>query len=243
MKKFALLTLIGLFLLALPVRAQINLLHEFAGGVDDGDYPYGSLVISGSTLYGMTNTGGNNNYGTIFKIQADGSDYTVIHEFLGGADDGRWPYGSLIISGSTLYGMTNWGGNTEGGTIFKIQTDGTDFALLHKFAGGNNDGAHPEGSLIISESTLYGMTNSGGDTARGTIFKIGTDGNNFGLLHEFTGGANDGSTPRGSLIISGSNLYGMTFSGGAFDYGTIFKIQTSGSGFALLHSELHFMHH
>ena len=54
MKKRIWVALIGLFLLSLPVPAQINLLREFAAGAADGKKPYGSLLFSGSTLYGMT---------------------------------------------------------------------------------------------------------------------------------------------------------------------------------------------
>ena len=50
--------------------AQANtfqLLHSFTGG-SDGSYPHGSLIQSGSTLYGMTNGGGSGGKGTIFSI-------------------------------------------------------------------------------------------------------------------------------------------------------------------------------
>ncbi len=51
-----------------------------------------------------------------------------------------------------------------------IGTDGTGFSLLHEFAGGVNDGSYPCGSLILDGSTIYGMTNTGGDTNHGVIF-------------------------------------------------------------------------
>jgi uncharacterized repeat protein (TIGR03803 family) len=235
MKKSAIFTAIALFLLALPSRAQINLLHEFAGGSDDGTFPGGSLILSGTTLYGMTGWGGDNDKGTIFKIQYDGSGFALLHEFPSGAGDGYYPFGSLILSGSTLYGMTNYGGNYDKGTVFKIQTDGSGFALLHEFAGGAADGASPRGSLILSGTTLYGMTQYGGDSNMGTVFKIQTNGSGFILLHEFAGGAADGAYPYDSLILSDTTLYGMTENGGNSDYGAIFKIETDGCSFALLH--------
>jgi len=235
MKKMTFVILIGLCLLALPLRAQINLLHEFAG-VTDGAFPREGLILSGSTLYGMTSNGGDNSMGTIFKIQTNGTGFSLLHEFAGGAADGAIPYGSLILSGSTLYGMTSDGGDSSMGTIFKIQTNGTGFTLLHEFAGGAADGAIPHGSLILSGSTLYGMTFNGGDYGYGTIFTIQTNGTGFSLLHEFTGGTADGAEPDSSLILSSSTLYGTTYKGGDSSLGTIFKIQTDGSGFALLHA-------
>ncbi len=69
---------IGLFLLVMPLRAGINYLYEFSGTASDGSSPNG-VILSGTTLYGMThgvtNTGSEN--GTIFKIETDGSGFTL----------------------------------------------------------------------------------------------------------------------------------------------------------------------
>ncbi len=226
-----------LFFLAASLQAQINLLHSFAGGASDGRSSDGSLILKGSTLYGMTMGGGVNDVGTIFKIKKDGTGIMLLHSFAGGASDGDTPInGSLVLKGSTLYGMTYGGGTGGGGTIFKINTNGTGFAVLHSFAGAPSDGAYPYGSLILKGSTLYGMTYEGGPSGVGTIFKINTNGTGFTLLHSFAGGASDGAYPLGSLILKGSTLYGMTYGGGPSVVGTIFKINTNGTGFLLLHS-------
>jgi uncharacterized repeat protein (TIGR03803 family) len=235
MKKIAFLTLSCLFLLTIPVGAQFSWMHEFAGGDFDGAGPHGSLIIAGSTLYGMSRGGGDYEMGAIFKIQTDGSSFVLLHSFRGGNDDGWSPWGSLIISGSTLYGMTYCGGDNNSGTIFKIETNGDGFALLHEFSASPANGKHPYGSLVISGSTLYGMTYYGGDNDIGTIFKIETSGADFTLLHEFIGGL-DGSNPFGSLILSGSTLYGMTRYGGDSGYGTVFKIQLDGTVYTQLHA-------
>jgi uncharacterized repeat protein (TIGR03803 family) len=236
MKNKTLFFLIGLCLLTLPVLAQTNLLHEFAGGADDGKDPWGDLVISGTTLYGMTQLGGDSDNGVIFKVQIDGSGFTLLHEFLGGAEDGASPLGSLVVSGTTLYGMTQNGGSNDRGTIFKIQTDGSGFTLLHAFAGDASEGVGPNGSLIIQGSTLFGMTNAGGmggveGSWGGTIFKIQIDGSDFTMLHSF----DSYQHPYGALTLEGSTLYGMTQLGGSNDYGTIFKIQTDGSDYTQLY--------
>ncbi len=233
MKKLTLVVLTGLCFLALPVQAQINLLHQFTGGGTDGKWPCGSLIISGSTAFGMTMNGGDSDFGTIFKVELDGTGFALLHEFAGGAGDGSLPFGSLVVSGSTLYGMTLYGGDHDLGTIFKIQTDGSDYTLLREFAGWPLDGSYPNRSLVLSDSTLYGMTFAGGASGTGTIFKMQTDGSGFSLLHEFADG--EGAYPKGDLILSGSSLYGMTYDGGDYDFGTIFKLQIDGSGFILLH--------
>ncbi|MCK7479254.1 MAG: hypothetical protein M0C28_19235 [Candidatus Moduliflexus flocculans] len=145
----------------------------------------------------MTTWGGTYIKGTIFKMQTDGNGYALLHEFAGGADDGAKPCGSLILSGSTLFGMTNSGGNNLSGTIFKLQTDGSSYAVLHEFAGGISDGKYPWGDLLLCGSTLFGMTLLGGKDDSGTIFNIETDGTSYSLLHEFAGGVGDGKIPAG----------------------------------------------
>jgi uncharacterized repeat protein (TIGR03803 family) len=240
MKKRMLLFLCGFSLLTFPLQAQYKLLHNFTGY--DGAYPSGPLVVSGSTLFGTTPYGGGKGgfgAGTIFKIQMDGTGYAILHKFGGGIDDGGIPTGSPIFSGATIFGMTRYGGTNNKGTLFKIGVDGAGFALLHSFLGGAADGALPAGSLIISGSTIYGMTSKGGDSDSGTIFKMEIDGTGYTLLHKFSGGAADGADPSGSLILSNTTLYGMTscFGSGnsSHSWGTIFKMETDGTGFTLLH--------
>ena len=75
---------------------NFQVLHSFTGA--DGAYPQGSLIQSGSTLYGMTAGGGSGNSGTIFSIPAAGGSITVLHSFAGGATDGANPRGSLLRS-------------------------------------------------------------------------------------------------------------------------------------------------
>lgn len=211
------------------------LLHEFAGGVNDGSIPYGSLTVDGSTLYGGTDFGGDFGKGVVFSVGTDGSDFALLHEFAGGAKDGENPRGTPIVDGTTLYGTTRIGGRFDAGVVYSVGTDGSDFTLLHEFAGGVDDGYSSYGSLMLDGSTLYGMTLFGGDSGGGTIFSVDTDGSNFALVHEFAGGVSDGRAPYGSLTLGGSTLYGMTSSGGGFDEGTAFSVGTDGSNFVLLH--------
>ena len=210
-------------------------LHSFVG-TNDGMYPQDKLTLSGSTLYGMTFAGGSSNLGVIFKIDISGSSFTNLHSFVGGATDGSHPRGSLVLSGSSLYGMAAYGGDYNSGMVFRVNTDGSGYTNLHSFAGGDGDGANPWGSLILSGSTLYGMTFAGGSSNAGTIFGINLDGSGYTNLHSFVGGASDGKHPQGSLSLWGSNLCGMTLSGGSYNSGTVFRVNSDGSAFQVLHS-------
>jgi uncharacterized repeat protein (TIGR03803 family) len=200
-------------------------LYSFTGG-SDGGVPYGNLIQSNSgSLYGMTSDGGNSGNGTIFKSSTSGS-ITILHAFSG--TDGAQPFGSLIQgTDGKLYGMTNNGGNSSHGVIFKCDTTG-NYTVIYNFTAGN-DGSSPYGSLVQGlDGSLYGMTNSGGTTGYGTIFKCDTSGN-LTTIYTFKNNG-DGGIPYGSLIqASDSNFYGMTYSGGAFNNGTVFKLSKSGA--------------
>src|SRR5262249_49541021 len=115
------------------------------------------------------------------------AQFAVLHTFpytTVSPSDGAFPYGSLIQSGSTLYGMTSAAGTSGGGTIFQIGTNGSGFNLLHSFA--FSDGTYPIGSLIQADSTLYGMTSrSGLSESGGTVFQTWTNHSGFCLLHSF----------------------------------------------------------
>ncbi|MBM2813623.1 MAG: autotransporter-associated beta strand repeat-containing protein [Ignavibacteria bacterium] len=222
-------------LLIYSVRGQSFLpLYDFTGGATSGSNPYGTLLYSGGLFYGMTQNGGTDNVGIIFKINPDGSSFTILHHFTGSATDGSSPSGSLIIVGGVLYGMTDLGGASNRGTIFSINTNGTGFSLLYSFVGGGADGKNPMGGLIESGGVLYGMTSSGTSGNKGNIFKINTNGTGYTVLHLFGGGSSDGASPYGDLVLSGGVLYGMTSSGGTQNRGVIFKINTDGTGFALI---------
>jgi len=191
----------------------------------------GSVTLSGNVLYGMAGTGGANNFGSIFKINIDGSGFTRLVDF-DGVNKGRYPNGSLILAGSVLYGMTSSGGVNDLGIIFKVNVDGSGYTKLADF-NGINKGSTPRGNLILAGNILYGMANAGGAVNAGTIFKVNTDGTGFTKIIDFNPTIT-GSLPGGSLILSNDVLYGTTSAGGAHNGGTVFCVKTDGSLFKKL---------
>lgn len=225
-------------LISSAVALDITPLHTFTGGSNDGATPYGSLIRNGSTLYGATGDGGTYNAGTIFSIDTNGSNFTLLHSFAGGSGGDR-PYGSLMLNGSTLYGTTEYGGNGSGsgnGTVFSIGTNGTGFTSLHAFNGDSTEGIMPCGTLALVGSNLYGVASQGGINNNGTIFSIGTNGSGFATIHSYSFDGSDGRNPMG-VTASGSMLYGTTYEGGSSNNGTIFSIDTAaGNDFDVLRS-------
>ncbi|RJR40960.1 MAG: hypothetical protein C4567_10200 [Deltaproteobacteria bacterium] len=221
-----------------------QVLYSFGGGTDNQCHPYPAPVVAGSTLYGTTSEKtGANTLGEIFALSTAGvpagEHPQVLHEFAGKPDDGEQPYGSMTLVGSRLYGMTSTGGSygisgggSGYGVIFSINTDGSDYRVLHHFQGNPNDGSHPYGALTLVGSKLYGMTSQGG-TANGVIFSINLDGSGYQVVFNFPGSTGG---PWGSLTLVGSKLYGMTSGGGPGGAsGVIFRINPDGTCFEILH--------
>jgi uncharacterized repeat protein (TIGR03803 family) len=190
----------------------------------DGAIPSAALILSQDTLYGTASRGGSINGGTVFKLKTNGTGFTVLKSLTGVTATG------VILSGSTLFGTTYFGGNYSDGTVFKMNTDGTGYTTLFQFGGTN--GAYPQGDLILSAATLYGTTMNGGSVGRGTVFRIDTNGMNFAVLKHFT--LADGAYPIAPLTLLGNTLYGTTSAGGLPSLGTIFRVNTNGTGFVTL---------
>ena len=198
--------------------------------------PEGALIIAtDGALYGTTRNGGTNALGSVFKINKDGSGYTILHSFsnLEGAQPGA---GLLEASDGVLYG-TWTSGDQKTGAVFKLNKDGSGFAVLHRFGSVVEDGANPTCQLIEgSDSALYGTTTGGGANGGGTVFKLNKDGTSYGLLHSF-GAGTDGQDPERGLIEGPSSvLYGTTFGGGANGGGTVFSLNKDGTGYVVLHN-------
>ncbi len=139
----------------------------------DGASPdHGTLVQLRNTLFGLTTAGGKFGMGTIFSLGLKGAKkFTVLHSFGASPIDGLTPLGSLMLNGSTLYGTTSAGGNAGFGTVFQINTDGTNYVRLHDFQSGN-DGANPGDNVILVNNALFGMTENGGQCNHGVIFSV-----------------------------------------------------------------------
>jgi len=135
----------------------------------DGATPYAGLVLSGTTLYGTAEAGGTSGNGTVFALSTDGSGFRTLYSFMGGSD-GANPYAGLALSGNTLYGTSEEGGDQGRGTVFAIKTDGSGFKVLHAFNG--DDGAFPQAGLTLADNTLYGAAVLGGSSNNGTVFSL-----------------------------------------------------------------------
>ena len=189
----------------------------------NGIAPNGSLMrASNGKLYGMTRLGGTNSVGVIFEYDLSTNVYTKKVDFTGttGAAMGAQPYGTLIESApgsGKLYGMTRMGGANNIGVIFEYDYVNNTYTKKVDFTGntGSFQGSNPFGQLIKANGNLfYGLTFQGGSSGTGVLFEYDYVNDVYTKKIDLVAGTT-GSSPFGSLIQVGANLYGVTFQGGA----------------------------
>jgi uncharacterized repeat protein (TIGR03803 family) len=221
----------------------LKTLYAFTGGAD-GAYPSSLVQDAAGNLYGLTYGGGDPSCfgglgcGTVFKVDSTGKE-TVLHTFTG-TPDGSTPavFSRLVFDGrGNLYGNTQFGGTSNAGTVFKLDTTGNE-TVLFSFSPGAS-GNLPSGGLILDGAgNLYGTAYFGGDfncgkgVGCGTVFKLDRKGNQT-VLYSFSNPP-DGSNPNGKLLIdSAGDLYGTNVFGGhkcvnPSGCGSVFRIDTAG---------------
>src|SRR5580700_9358530 len=161
------------------------------------------------------------------RIRKNVQTETVLYGFAGGSD-GELPEAALTNVAGTLYGTTSDGGANGLGTVFASTTSGAE-TVLYSFAGGS-DGEYPYAGVTYVGGALYGTTSNGGASGYGTVFKLKcrVAGCTESVIHSFAGGS-DGANPTSDLTNVGGTLFSTTESGGASNFGTVFKIATSGT--------------
>jgi uncharacterized repeat protein (TIGR03803 family) len=216
-----------------------SVIYSFTGGADGADPYFADVIFDASgNLYGTTVGGGSYNLGTVFKLTptASGWSETVLYSFSGGLD-GANPYAGLLFDTvGNLYGTTYSGGANSVGTVFELmqRTPGQWIEkVIHTFKG--KDGNAPAGGLVFDhKGNLYGVTQGGGNQGFGVVFKLTPSAHAWTeeILYSFTGGRDGGFPYAERLVFDPSgHLYGTTEGGGAFQFGTVFRLSERGTGF------------
>jgi uncharacterized repeat protein (TIGR03803 family) len=105
-------------------------------------------------------------------LNPDGTAFEVLHSFACGSNgDGCIPFAGLTASSDgKFYGTTFTGDAGGGGTVFRLNPDGTAFEVLHAFAC-ESEGCNPFAGLTAgSDGKFYGTTTGGGAGAGAPSF-------------------------------------------------------------------------
>jgi uncharacterized repeat protein (TIGR03803 family) len=197
-------------------------LYDFADS-GDGAYPKVPPVMApDGNLYGVT---GNGTIAVLYKLTTTGT-FTVLITLAAQS------YNPLIVgTDGNLYGATLYGGTFNAGTVFQYAIATKKLKTIYNF----QTEASPYGPLMQgTDGALYGTTSSGGTGSGGALFRVTTAGVYKVLVNFVSSGAN-GSRPF-SGVVQGSdkNLYGVTSTGGSNGLGVLFKVSTTGTGYAVL---------
>jgi uncharacterized repeat protein (TIGR03803 family) len=163
----------------------------------------------------------------------------ILYSFTAGIDGG-YPYAGMVMDAKgNLYGTTSQGGANFAGAVFEVtpNSNGTwTEQVLYSFAGfnGTGDGYLPYSTLTFdAKGNLYSTTQGGGASFHGTVFQLSPQSNGTWsekVLYSF-GGGNDGAEPFAGVILdTAGNLYGTTFSGGKYGFGTAFELEAGANG-------------
>jgi uncharacterized repeat protein (TIGR03803 family) len=215
----------------------------------DGEGPSGGLSYFGqksgapydgtSPLYGTTQTGGEYQKGTVYRLTPPPAGakrtwwksktlYSFCPEGGGCLTDGYQPKTGVVVdSNHLLYGTTNYGGQFYSGTVFKLTRSGSTWAkqILHTMCSANHcaDGAIPLGLTENGAGDLFGVTMTGqqkpGCAKRdcGTVFELSPQTGDFTTLYAFCSlkDCADGDSPSGPVtILDNGDLIGATATGG-----------------------------
>ena len=233
--------LAALFALTASGKAAtpVTTLHTF-GAYQDGHNPtrFAKLLLaSDDNFYGTTLADGTNNGGTVYRITPAGV-MTTLHSFtnVGTPRDGYGADGALTEGADGfLYGTCEAGGDTGGGTIYRLKKDGTAFHVVFTFPGGVNGYLPRTGVTYGADGFLYGTTEGGSSTGDGVVYKVKTDGSGYKALYSINTGP-EGYTSVCALTLVGTTLYGVLNNGGPGQgYGSVYRLSTDGTGFSVLH--------
>ena len=208
----------------------------YYGQASDSAYD-GSSALYGSTYVGGNDSAGAYGNGVIFKLTLSGGTWSqsVMHEFCPSCtelcyscSDGERPIGQMILDGDgALWGSTEAGGGGGEGVVFKLTGSGTEttlYTFCSTHASPCSDGGQPTGVLLDASGNIFGTAQIGGSggsgSGAGTLFKLTNSGGTWSesVKYNFCSASscNDGSVPRGDLIMDSSgNIFGTTALGGS----------------------------
>jgi uncharacterized repeat protein (TIGR03803 family) len=218
-----------------------TVLHAFTGSPDGSLPSYGlTLDASTGTLYGATEEGGNEGFGTMYILSgADYSHYSRAYSFgTPSVKSAGYPSGGTLArdTAGNLYGTANDFSSTA--VIFKLsqtQQGGWTQTILYRFTNTQN-GSNPVGGVILDDNgNLYGATYSGGPYQGnyGVIYRLSPNGDGswtYAVLYAFQGGADGSFGASTPTLDTSGNLYGTTQYGGSGYNGTVFKLTPTVQG-------------
>jgi len=205
--------------------SALTVLHDFSDGTD-GAYPWAPPIQTpDGSLYGVTFTG--SNPGIAYRIAPNGTFSTIA------TLPSKTSAPLIMGTDGNLYGTTQYGGDFNRGTVFRLSTKGK-LKILHSFDP-STEGSVPIGPVMIGiDDNFYGTTSGGGSASAGILFQLASSGT-YKVLHNFQSATEGNDSMAGLVQGSDKFLYGVMSAGGTKGYGTLYRVNIAGTKFQVLH--------
>ncbi len=198
-----------------PTTLDVSSLFSLDDYNIDSNNFFDFIYAPNHKLYGITQSGGANDEGTLFSYDLTSGTYRLEYEF--GSTMGTWPIHIMAHSNGKTYGVTRGGGTNGEGIIYEFDPSNNVFTKLYDLTSSDKAYTLTEGDT----NKLYGFTNprSGGG---GRIYQFDIATNTFTNLHYFSTGL-EGSYSYLPLVYKNHILYGtnrtdITHEGMLFSY-------------------------
>jgi uncharacterized repeat protein (TIGR03803 family) len=231
-----------------------DVIHRFQQSGNGGLNPTNLIADGAGNLYGITNSGGKYDFGTVYELTPPGESggswkRTTLYSFPDGVGvlESAGAGWLIMDKAGNLYGVTLYGQGCQigCGTVFKLappKKSGGRWTETTLYVFSLWAGWHPGGLALDKEGNIYGTTYFGGRGCQsigcGTVYKLtpAKHGKRWKrtVIYFFKGvpggrGTGDGAEPFDVVFDPKGNLYGLTESGGicvaGFCSGTAFKLK------------------
>lgn len=169
-----------------PANDLLFTRHAFTNTGNDGTFPNGApFQAANGIIYGMTNSGGSSNYGTVYSFNPLNGIYAKLQDFLGNAN-GRNPGLSTFDElNGRLIGTTTIGGSNNGGAVVDYNYI-SNTLTAYSFTASLSQGYKPFGIRRSNTGNFYGASESAGANNTGTIFEFNATTNVITGKHSFS---------------------------------------------------------
>jgi uncharacterized repeat protein (TIGR03803 family) len=211
--------------LAGPAGWTFEALHGFTW--EEGARAVGSPTFgTNGMLYGLHASGGQQGLGTLYRWSPGDGSFAVLENFEYSDSGPSAPESGLVLGhDGMLWGTSSFGGEAFRGTIFTVDAY-EQVAMRCEFTGDNNLFS-PQGALVEGRpGVFYGTT-------RDSVYRFNAGTGKVKEIHRFVGSEGRGCE---SALVFGPDgrLWGTNPFGGTNDKGTIFRLNTDGSGFEVV---------
>jgi len=150
----------------------VTVIHNFTGGTTDGCYPVGTPVQGNDgNFYGVTYKCGAVGHGTIYKISASATTYSIVKSFCSqaGCVDGDLPLAGLVLGTDGNFYGTAGGGTKNAGMIYKITPAGV-LSTLYNFCDPNCNTGFSANTPLVQHTNGKFYGNTSGNSLGGSVF-------------------------------------------------------------------------